>query len=311
MNAEEERSLAREIIAAEGAARALISPIPAAAPILNRRSSQKERTRSGATDRLAEAIAHCAELAADDPSLAPAVEAAQRELERAAQLCWRLAMSARYIARTEARKLACVLMDAEDLGQHGYIGLLSAARRFDPDREIRFTTYARWWVRAHMTRALENTGRTVRLPGGAVEQLRNLRRARERMEQAGESPNIAALAAEVGMDRRRAQMLMSQGGVVSLEEEGPGGGRVQDYLEADGPEVEPDVTLILTEELDGMLKAFDELLDTREKYILTHHYGLNEVESRSMSSIGDSIGISRERVRQIEVSALQRLRCVI
>lgn len=305
MTAEEEQALAQQIIAAEDAARALIEPIEAAHPILHARASRKERTRAGQIQRLEDAVAHC--LSLDGPAR-QAAQAAQHHLEAASRLRWRLAMSARHIARGESRKLACALMDAEDLHQHGYIGLLSAARRFDPGRDIRFSTYARWWVRAHMTRALENTGRTVRLPGGAVEQLRNLRRVRARMEQAGHSPEVEELAAEVGMEVKRARMLLRQGGVVSLEQENASGGRVQDFLEADGPETAPEQALIRSEDLGNLFRAFDKLLDAREKYILTHHYGLNNVESRSMSSIGASIGISRERVRQIEVSALQRLR---
>ena len=86
-------------------------------------------------------------------------------------------MSGRRIAHGEARKLAGPFMDEEDLVQEGYIGLLRAAKRFDPDRGIRFSTYARWWVRAQMTRAIDHTGRPVRLPGCAVEQTRNLRKA--------------------------------------------------------------------------------------------------------------------------------------
>lgn len=308
MTAEEEQALAQQIIAAEEAARAIVAPLEAARPILNARASRKERTRAGNVERLEAAAAHCA---SQGGAARAEVEEAQRHLRDADRLRWLLAMSARHIAHSEARKLTCALMDAEDLCQHGYIGLLSAARRFEPDRGIRFSTYARWWVRAHMTRALENTGRTVRLPGGAVEQLRNLRRVRERMEQAGHTPEIEEMAAEVGMDARRARMLLRQGGIVSLEQEGPRGAKVQDFLEADGPETIPEQTLIRLQDLDKMLQAFDDLLDAREKYILTHHYGLNNVESRSMSSIGASIGISRERVRQIEVGALQRLRKAI
>ncbi|MEL6341488.1 MAG: sigma-70 family RNA polymerase sigma factor [Myxococcota bacterium] len=311
MTADEERTIAREIIAAEQAAEKAIQDIPGACAALAQNASQKERTRARALERLEEAVTLCEELCQDRPELRGVAMTARRELHKADQLRWSLAMSAQHVSRSEARKLACALMDVEDLRQHGYIGLLSAARRFDPERGIRFSTYARWWVRAHMTRALENTGRTVRLPGGAVEQLRNLRKVRARYEQMGARVDVEDLAAEVGMDVRRARMLLSQGGVVSMEQENANGARVEDYLEAEGIEHEPDARIILSQDLGNMRHAFEKILDQREKYILTHHYGLGNVESRSMSSIGESIGISRERVRQIEVSALKRLRALI
>lgn len=311
MTADEERVVARQIIAAEAAAEAAIAHLPQAQDRLKKPSSSQERTRARAIERLIEAVEWCEELGRTDRTIRVATRQARHHLNQADQLRWSLAMSARQVSRTEARKLACSLMDAEDLRQHGYIGLLSAARRFDPERGIRFSTYARWWVRAHMTRALENTGRTVRLPGGAVEQLRNLRKVQERYEQMGVKVDVDDLAAEVGMDVRRARMLLAQGGVISMEQENANGARVEDYLEADGLDTEPDERIILNQNLDNMRHAFDKVLDSREKYILTHHYGLGDVESRSMSSIGESIGISRERVRQIEVSALKRLRQVI
>jgi len=311
MTAEEERAIARQIITAESSALETVATVQQAQDVLEQKSARKERTRARAIERLVQAVKLCESLGKSDVKVRGVARKARRHLETAEQLRWTLAMSARQVSRTEARKLACALMDAEDLRQHGYIGLLSAAKRFDPDRGIRFSTYARWWVRAHMTRALENTGRTVRLPGGAVEQLRNLRKVRERMEQQGERFEIEDLASEVGMDVRRARMLLSQGGVVSMDQESSNGAKVEDYLEADGPGTEPDERMILDEHLSLMHNAFDRLLDAREKYILTHHYGLGDVESRSMSSIGESIGISRERVRQIEVSALKRLRQMI
>ena len=101
----------------------------------------------------AEAIAALDEVCSKASS--PTVEAARGKLAQADLLRWTRAMSAKRVAHSEARKLACALMEIEDLRQHGYIGLLSAAERFDPSRDIRFSTYARWWVRAHVTRALE------------------------------------------------------------------------------------------------------------------------------------------------------------
>ena len=132
--------------------------------------------------------------------------------QRAEELRWRLAMSGRRIAHGEARKLAGPFMDEEDLVQEGYIGLLRAAKRFDPDRGIRFSTYARWWVRAQMTRAIDHTGRPVRLPGCAVEQTRNLRKAMKRFESVGMEYSTSDLAEEVGIDKERAELLRADGG---------------------------------------------------------------------------------------------------
>ena len=132
-------------------------------------------------------------------------------------------MSGRRIAHGEARKLSGPFMSEEDLAQEGFIGLLRAAKRFEPDRGIRFSTYARWWVRAQMTRAIDHTGRPVRLPGCAVEQTRNLRKAVTRFEASGVPYGVSDLANELGVDISRVQLLMSQGKVVSLDQPADGG----------------------------------------------------------------------------------------
>ena len=177
LSADEEKDLARRIRAAENRARRAVGQIDVAKKELSKRPSRAERTRAGLVDRIENAVNAAWEVTRKRPEIRDDAREAKEAWAEAENLRWKLAMSGKRIAHGEARKLSGPYMDEIDLVQEGYIGLLRAAKRFDPDRDIRFSTYARWWVRAQMTRAIDHTGRTVRLPGCAVEQTRNLRKA--------------------------------------------------------------------------------------------------------------------------------------
>jgi RNA polymerase sigma factor (sigma-70 family) len=310
LTAEEEKEIARQIRRAENIARDAIKGIDFAEAILKKRPDRAERTRAGAVDRLESAVDSVWKAAKGTPDMKQRAREGKTAWAQAESLRWKLAMSGRRIAHGEARKLAGPFMDEEDLVQEGYIGLLRAAKRFDPDRGIRFSTYARWWVRAQMTRAIDHTGRPVRLPGCAVEQTRNLRKAIKRFEAAGIPYGIAELAEEVGIDKERAELLLSQGNTISLEQpvdDGPRPRPLERFL-SDADAVQPDGEAIQSQELARMHEAFDLVLTERQRFVLTRRYGLDDGEFRTLSEVGKEMGLSRERVRQIEREALIRLR---
>ena len=308
--AQQEKDVARQIRSFEEDAIDEVRGIPMADEILQRVPKRVERTRAGWVDRLEEAVETVWAASKEDPSLKPLARRAKQAWGEADALRWKLAMSGRHIAHGEARKLAGVFMGESDLVQEGYIGLLRAAKRFDPDRDIRFSTYARWWVRAQMTRAIDHTGRPVRLPGCAVEQTRNLRKAMKKYDDAGMDYSITDLAEEVGVDTKRAEFLLSQGRTVSLDQPMDDGDRPRplEHFLSDDDATTPDADAMHTQELERMRDAFQTVLNDRHRYVLSRRFGLEDDEFRTLSQVGKGMQLSRERVRQIEREALLRLR---
>jgi RNA polymerase nonessential primary-like sigma factor len=309
-SAEQEQLVSTHILTAEAKATEVLLGVELSREILNRETRRAERTRAGQVDRLEEAIRVVRERSRSDASLRKVGRFVAGCWAEAERLRWALAMSGKRIAHGEARKLAGPFMDEADLVQEGYIGLLRAAKRFEPDRAIRFSTYARWWVRAQMTRAIDHTGRPIRLPGCAVEQTRNLRKAMKTFEDLGAEYTISELADEVGIDEKRASFLLSQGKTVSLDEpveDGPRQRSLENFL-ADDDADHPEDSAIAVQELLRMMEGFNGVLTDRHRYVLRRRYGLEDDQYRTLSEVGKGMNLSRERVRQIEREALARLR---
>lgn len=307
LTAEAEKQLALEIREAEDIARDAVSGIPIAEQILADRSNRPEATRAAAVDRLEQAVEAIVRAAKEDPSLRDRARRARAAWDRVEDLRWTLAMSAKRVVRPQARKIAGFWMDEEDLVNEGYIGLLNAAKRFDPARGVRFTTYARWWARAQMTRAVDEGGRPVRLTGCAVEQLRTLRRVKARFEAEQAPYTNADLAAESGLTEDRVEVLLvSQREITSLDQPvGPSSDSrpLSQVLPDDRISIDEDVEHKLL--LERMRDLVDALPDERDRFVLVRRYGLEDGEFRKLSEVGAELGLSRERVRQIERRALK------
>ena len=310
MSPEEEKALGRRILRAEEAALLAIRDMPGIQALLNQKAKKSEKTRAGRVDRLREAIRRVTEDARTDPALRPMARAANAAMAEAESCRWKLAMSGTRVVRREARKLAAGSMEVSDLVQEGHIGLLRAAKRYDPDRDIRFCTYARWWVRAQMTRSLDHNARTVRLPGGAVEALRNMRKAKKEFEAQGLPYTIAELAEYARVDVERAEFLLSRKHARSLDAplDGDPDARTIGELLADDDAVDPSEQVEQADEVSRMHAAMHAVLSERQRFVVSRRFGLEDGLPRSLSELARTMQLSRERVRQIERQALSQLR---
>lgn len=196
-----------------------------------------------------------------------------------------------------------------DLIQEGNLGLMQAVERFDWRRGFKFSTYATWWIRQAITRSLSNDSRTVRLPVHVVETLRKIRRiAPDLATQLERNPTAEELGDVLKLDPTRIVEIVRAGrSPMSLEQPVGEDGEepLSDFVEDPEPEA-PDGRLLVESLSDDVDRALT-ILPDRERTILTLRFGLDGNEPWTLDEIGAHFGLTRERIRQLQVEALRKL----
>lgn len=197
-----------------------------------------------------------------------------------------------------------------DLIQEGNMGLMIAASKFDYTKGFKFSTFATWWIRQAISRAIANNGRTIRVPVHVIEQMNKVKKAESKLAQEyGRLPNVEEIANEMGEDVKTIKWIQKHiNDASSLDlQVGDDEDTTVGSLIEDTSSLNPHETLVQNEIQEAIQSALD-TLEEREARVLRLRFGLEDGRPHTLEEVGELYGVTRERIRQIEAKAMRKMR---